>query len=236
MESSRHATARKPARSRFGPAGWILAAVVVVFVGVHLTADWVDEPHHRKEVLFEAPIRLRAGEVVQGRFVPEHDGPYAIEVRFRGDAFEELRGAIGGGWAGGNTPAGFTATCVVRAGGEVVHRSTTGDHGLSGRYGRDEVAVYLADVPDGHPVPLDVEVRIDRAVELLAVHPARLRVVASGDWINYAWWEAIWRNIYVTLAMAVALIVLFVAWWLTARRRRRLAEAARCSAGASQVQ
>jgi hypothetical protein len=116
-------------------------------------------------------------------------------------------------------------TCIVRDRGEVVFSSTTGERLNGGWFSRGAVGVSLAHAADGKPVPLDVEVRVERAVEALASHPARLRVVAAGDWIHYSWLEAAVRRVLVVLGMVVALTLLFVVWRIMAKRARRLAEA-----------
>ena len=111
-----------PRRHPFRRWGWILIGVIALGIGV----AWATEPARRREILFEAPMRLEAGAVVRGRFAPDHEGPYVIELRFRqawiealsevprgGDeALRRLSESVGGGWWG-DAPAPWVRCLVL---------------------------------------------------------------------------------------------------------------------------
>lgn len=222
-------------RHPFRRWAWILPGIIAVGIGV----TWATEPARRREILFEAPIRLETGTVVRGRFTPDHEGPYVIELRFRqawleaaseaprggDDAFRRLSAAVGGGWSGEIRPPGFVASYSVRSGSVPVAGGGTGDH-LTGFFGPREVGVQIAWIDQSRPVPQDFEVRIDRAVESLAEWDARLVVAASGDWISYARLEATLRGAVVVVAAIVASLLLVALKYLTSRRRARRVNAA----------
>ena len=207
-----------PLLRAFARWGWL-----VLWIGLVLAAGvWAREPTTRREVLFEAPIRIVPGTSVTGAFLPEHRGPFAIELRFReawskplSEAPPEDEGAlkalgkdIGGGWRE-RGPPGFTASYAVRTGGALVAAGTTGDR-FEGFFGRREVGVSIAWIDDGRPVPHEFDVHIDRAVDGLGRWDARLVVAAAGDWISYASLEADVRSAIAVIVALVGCISLFL--------------------------
>lgn len=102
-----------PATPASPPRRGTIIAVAVVAIAFVLGVRWSDEPRHRRGVLFQAPIRLVAGTVVSGAFLPEHEGPITLGVRFprSGEArFDQLAALIGGRWGQAKTsPMGLSA-------------------------------------------------------------------------------------------------------------------------------
>ena len=198
---------------------WLVLAVTAGASAVW----WASEPSRRRKVLFESPIILRTGSTMVGRFVSEGDVPCAVEVVFRRSSgpFEALSEAVGGGWGvGPDGPAGFAATYVARREGVVVARGTTKEQ-LTGWFGLEDVAVQVDTwIEGGSSAPMDIEIRVDRAVEALAGWEARVRVVHAGDWISYAGLESAWRFFLVFVAAIGLGLGLLVAYLV--RRRRAL--------------
>ncbi|MBL9087197.1 MAG: hypothetical protein JNM10_08630 [Planctomycetia bacterium] len=105
---------------------WVWAVLCVLVVAASLV--WATEPLRRRAIVFEAPIRLEAGRAATGRFTPNHEGYYAIEVRFQaappvpgggpsseGDAAPDALGdLIREFWSRRDGPPGLAASYVIR--------------------------------------------------------------------------------------------------------------------------
>lgn len=210
-----------PRRSR--GSRWVWAVLCVLVVAGSLV--WATEPHRRRFVVFEAPIRLEPGQAVTGRFTPNHEGYYAIEVRFQaapslpgggpsseGDAAPDPLGdLIRELWSKPDGPPGLAASYVIRRPPAPEISGATGK-GFSGSYGHrgEGVLVELASFELLTSEPHEFDVRLDRADPRLARWDARLVVAASDDWANYAGLEAQARQFVVLAAFALTLLGLGV--------------------------
>lgn len=195
--------------------------LVLALLGFGACLVWATEPRRRREVLFESAIRLRPGEVVAGRFAPDHDGPFVLELRFAGTSraspgagsresepdLDGLSAVIGGEWPGSASPAGLSASYWIRRGPDLLARGATGNRFAGGSRSAREMRVQLAGFDGSKPEPHDFEFRIDRAVERLAGWDARLVVAASGDWIHYATVESDVRLLFVFCAAGLLMFL-----------------------------
>lgn len=200
---------------------WAILCVLVVAASL----VWATEPHRRRSVVFEAPIRLEAGQQVTGRFTPNHEGYYAIEVRFQaappvpgggpsseGDAAPDPLGdLIRELWSRRDGPPGLAASYVIRRPPAPEMSGATGKD-FSGSYGHrgEGVHVQLAWFELLTAEPHEFEVRLDRADPRLAGWDARLVIAAAGDYINYATVESAARLLLVFCAGGV-LVFLVIA-------------------------
>ena len=207
--------------------------LVLALLGFGGCLVWATEPRRRREILFESALRLRPGEVVTGRFAPDHDGPFVFELRFAGASrtspgaasresepdLDGLAAAIGGQGPGSANPVGLSASYWVRRGSHLLARGETGDRFADETRGARELRVQLAGIDGSRPEPHDFELRIDRAVESLAGWDARLVVAASGDWIHYATVESDARLLLVFCAAGVLMfLVVAVALYREVKR------------------
>lgn len=232
-DSATVATARRRRVARIG--------LVVALLGFGACLLWATEPRRRREILFESAVRLRTGEIVTGRFTPDHDGPFVLELRFRGASQprpglpspgsetdpQALAEALGGKWRGSTDPVGLSASYALRRGPELVARGATGDRFTAGWWGAREAGVQLAWFDGTKPAPHDFELRIDRVVASLADRDARLVIAAAGDYIHYATMESDARLLLVFCATGVLMVLVIAITLYREVKRPRVRDSAR---------
>ncbi len=197
---------------------------------------WATEPNRRVAVLFEAPVRVTTGATVTGHFEGRHDGLYDVRLQFpgygmlptsedphdkSGAALAPLAKAVGGDWYGGDAPPGFRASYEIRRGTQVIARDRTGDR-LSGFFGPAESGVSIGWVQEDLRGPHEVTVVFEEAVPALASFPARVVVGPGGDYISYAWLEALVRFLLLGLVCLVAGAIGLGVFLARRQRARRL--------------
>lgn len=193
--------------------GWMrrLAPPVAILAFVaSLWPTWANEPLRRRLFVARTPIQLVPGATATARFTPQRSGRLrlALRVEAGGDS-ERLWDLVGSRFEDSGNSLPMTLVYELRTSTTVVG-SATKDEPIS------QVAVLGATLLEfaAHQV---AEAQLFATVSLIAVPPELAGLSAefvagpSGDWIGYAWLEALVRQAVLGVLAIAAVIWLVVA-------------------------
>lgn len=177
---------------------------------------WATEPTLRQGVLLELPIDLKQGATVTGSFKPQRWGSYVVCLDLWGSTRPGLidpllsRDPLDGGER--RPPAVRLAYSIQDegrwlAGGEATELERQWHAGDPER-----VSLAFARVEHGKPLSQALSVQVLEANTELDAIDSAFTVRPEGDWIMYAWWDALMRDGTCVLCLLGAARLLAVTW------------------------
>ena len=198
----------------------LLVPVVILGIVAVFGPTWANEPLRRRRLVARTPIQLVPGATATASFTPQRDGKLmlAIQVEVVGDT-EWLWDLLETRSDDPEGPLPLSMAYEVRSGSRVVGSATKGisetQRGKTGSVTMEFATHQAASVPHA------------ATVTLVAVPPelaglsAEFVVGPSGDWISYAWLDALIRQAALAVVVIAVLVWVLVDYLLARSRARR---------------